>query len=105
LEYIKAANEELRVDTLERKTLEALEFTFYESGILVSGNYMRELFLAFADKPKNWGVVAIVSRNVMIANPIIYSNDINEDLNLPINANNMSLANNPKVKLSGLVFS
>ena len=102
---MKTIDGELKLDYLKGTILTGLEFTFYESGILVSGNYMRELFLAFADKPKNWGVVAIVSRNVMIANPIIYSNDINEDLNLPINANNMSLANNPKVKLSGLVFS
>ena len=53
LEYIKAANEKLGVDTLKRKTLEALEFTFHESGILVSGNYMGEPFPAFANKPKS----------------------------------------------------
>ena len=53
LEYMKATDKELGVNTLEKKTLEALEFTFHKNGILVSGNYMGELFLAFANKPKS----------------------------------------------------
>ena len=105
LEYIKATDKELGVNTLERKTLEALEFTFHESGILVSGNYIGEPFPAFANKPKSQGVIIIVNRNITIANLITYLNDINKDLNPLINANNISLANNPKVKLSGLALS
>ena len=41
----------------------------------------------------------------MTANLIIYSNDINKDLNSPINANSISLANNPKIELSSLILS
>jgi len=41
----------------------------------------------------------------MIANFIIYSNDINKDLNPLINANSISFANNLKVKLFNLIFS
>ena len=40
-----------------------------------------------------------------IINLIIYSNNINKNLNPLINANNISLTNNLKVKLSSLIFS
>jgi len=53
LEYIKAINEKLKVNILKRITLIELEFTFYESEILVSGNYMKEFFLPFVDKFEN----------------------------------------------------
>ena len=49
--------------------------------------------------------MVIVNGNVTTANLVTYSNDINEDLNFLINANNISLANNPKVELSGLALS
>jgi len=53
LKYIKAINKELKVNTLKRKILEVLEFTFHKSGILISKNYIKELFFAFANKLKN----------------------------------------------------
>jgi len=53
LEYIKVINKKLKVNTLKRKILKALEFTFYKSGILISGNYIREFFFAFTNKFKS----------------------------------------------------
>ena len=53
LKYIKAANKELKVNTLKRKTLKVLEFTFYKSGILINENYIKEFFFIFANKFKN----------------------------------------------------
>ena len=53
LKYIKAINKELKVDILKRKILKVLEFTFYKSRILISENYIRELFFIFANKLKN----------------------------------------------------
>ena len=47
----------------------------------------------------------MVNRNIIIINFIIYSNDINKNLNPFINANSISLANNPKIKLSNLIFN
>ena len=105
MEYIKVINKKLRVNTLERKTLKVLEFTFHKSGILVSGNYIGELFLAFANKLKSWGIIIIVNRNITIANFIIYLNDIDKNLNFLINANSIFFTNNLEIKLSNLILN
>ena len=105
LKYIKTINKKLGVNTLKKKILKAFEFIFYKNKILVSRNYIRELFPAFANKPKSQGVIVIISKNIIIANFIIYLNNINKNLNFLINANNISLANNPKVKFSSLVLN
>jgi len=49
--------------------------------------------------------MVIINRNTIIANFTNYSNKNNKNLNLFINASNAFLVNNPKIKLSKLVFN